>query len=364
MIHKEIKILKSFKYYYFDNFKHDLDQRKKCINNIFKTVLLFVMQGTSLLQINMILDINNSLVGEKFIILISLIIVFFLIILLGNTKFGSVLVVFSSTLFGFLIILITVFLILMMFLSLINFVQEFLLESTVKFSFLDVMKTIFSEEFYKMLYGIIILFNNKMVTVINTFIAILIPLIIVLFSPKYLFGRIKILLTVSNYTSNLTVLLMLFLKEEISNIVYQFFIRLPSEVVEEITELAIEVLEKQINSETDFINIFEVFTNAIFLPYIGGSFIGLIIMELIWDFRTKKAKVYYYKALSYFEDGDNYQYIYFAKKSVLNGGDLYELGINANKNYKNCSDNFYENNYQKNKLNFEQNNDNSFDERI
>lgn len=138
------------------------------------------------------------------------------------------------------------------------------------------------------------------------------------------FKRSKNAFTFVNYIFNALILFLLFVSQDLSNIINSSIIKLDAKDFEEFLNIT--------NSNT-FKELFDKFINVTLMPYIIGSFIGLLLLDRKEGALQKKARSSYLTALHLHNIGRLEEVIIFLKESVYYGGESYELLIRSNNDF-------------------------------
>lgn len=326
--------LSSLENFYINNYFIDLKKRRQIIKAIISLYVTLILAILTYQSLNNKLNINNMLeINISFYIMISilaLLVVSFLI----NTRISPILIIFPSTILGFFITLILIVIFLSMVTGALYVLKLFTQGDINQFDtsiFLYHLERVVS--FREVLISFILLFQDVKYLYINILITVLIQVIIIASTPKYGIKRTKFAFIFVNYVFNSVILYLLYVSVDLSKAI----LGTPSHMDKYLlSQLLMETGAENIEKLPEkFKGLFDNFVNVSILPYVIGSFLGLIGLELQESHYQRKAKNYYINALSNCIEENQDAVVAALKKAVLFGGEIYELLIRSNVKFDN-----------------------------
>ncbi|GEM_PF-3266197 len=325
-VFRSINKLKDLQNFYINSYFYDLLQRKNIIRNVIKLLIGYLILARILLEVNLIIFREHVTYGNEVMSFLFLVVFFFIIILrLSHSKVSPVLMIFASTFFGLMILLISFMIILL--------IIKLLLTLSIGFLETGVTPSIAGEEieiqdlidnFVELGIGLIFVASDRTYFILNLLTSIFVQVIIIRITPPYFFKRSKNAFTFINYIFNALILLLLFISEDISSSINTF--------IEGFDVKGFEELLNQISSNT-FKELLDKFINVTLMPYIIGSFIGLLLLGRKEEALQKEARNSYLTALYLHKNEDIKDVVHHLKKSVYCGGESYELLIRSKNDF-------------------------------
>ncbi|OMF02792.1 hypothetical protein BK129_24195 [Paenibacillus amylolyticus] len=312
---KKLKLLQDF---YINTYSYDLKQRNLVINDLLKlsfgffVMLLVMLTITESFTLNVILSDEN--LGLLYLFYFGLFISY--IVKICYSKISPLLLILSSTVFGFIIIVTLLLTLLMLLIFSVSLIAN-TIENGLEFQ-ANGFYQIFVENFIKLGLGLIYIASDKMYFISNLLLSSLIQVLIIFIIPPYFFYRLKSSLTFINYIFNALILLLLFMSQDISITLDVLIKNLNMEDYQEFSKIARGSTPKEV---------FDKFINVSLIPYIIGSFAGLIFLEFRERKLLKEAKDNYIKALQHLNNSQIKVAVKHFKKAVFYGGEQYELLI-------------------------------------
>lgn len=317
--------LKDLQNFYINSYFNDLRHRKSIIQDVTKLLFgCFLLVYTILIEVNMVFhlpSIPDNNIAMPYLFLISF--AFILIFWLSHSRVNPVLMIFASTFFG-LIVLVISFMILLLFFPLVLGLSMKYLESGTSPTLSSTEFGDFLDSFTQAGLGLIFIASDRTYFIWNLLISTFIQILSIHITPPYFFKRSKNAFTLVNYVFNALILLLLFVSQDITNSL--------STIVQEIDSKSFEELLNQTHSST-FKELFDKFINVTLMPYIIGSFIGLLLLDRKEGNLQKKARMSYLDALSLQNNHDIEEVVICLKRSVYYGGENYELLIRSNNDF-------------------------------
>lgn len=325
-VFKSIKGLKDLQYFYINSYFNDLLHRKSIIHNAIKLLIgCFLLVSTLLVGVEVIFNrpsiLNDNDVTLPFLFLVAF--AFILIIRLSHSKVSPVLMILVSTFLGLMILIISFMVLLLIITSLLAFSMKFL-ETGTPPSFTSAEFRGFIDNLIHVGVGFIFIASDRSYFLSNLLVSIFIQVLIIGITPPYFFKRSKNAFTFVNYIFNALILLLLFVSQDVSNSINTFVIGFDAKGFEEFLNLT--------NSNT-FKELFDKFINVTLMPYIIGSFIGLLLLDRKEEALQKKARNSYLTALHLHNIENVEDVVILLKKSVYYGGESYELLIRSNNDF-------------------------------
>lgn len=323
-VFKSIKGLKGLVYFYINSYSYDLNHRKSILHNVIKLLVgCFLLVITLLFEVE-VLIYRPSILDHKdiipFIFLISF--SFIIILVLSHSKVSPLLMIFASTFFGLMILLISLMVLLLFIASLLTLSLKSLETGAPLFAVSEIQDII--DNLIKIGIGLIFIASDRSYFIWNLLISILIQILIIFITPPYLLKRSKNAFTFVNYIFNALILLLLFMSQDVINGI--------NSSIKSFNSIGIGELLNQTNNHT-FKELFDKFINVTLIPYIIGSFIGLLLLDRKETALQQKARNNYLTALHLHSNENIKDVIIHLKKSVYYGGESYELLIRSNNDF-------------------------------
>ncbi|MDT8978666.1 hypothetical protein RQP50_20740 [Paenibacillus sp. chi10] len=311
-------------HFYINSFSYDLNHRKSILHNVIKLLVgCFLLVITLLYEVEVLAYRPSILVNKDVIPFIFLISFSFIIILvLSHSKVSPLLMIFASTFFGLMILLISLMVLLLFIASLFTLSLKSLKTGAPLFAVSEIQDII--DNLIKIGIGLIFIASDRTYFIWNLLISVLIQVLIIFITPPYLLKRSKNALTFVNYIFNALILLLLFVSQDVINGI--------NSSIKSFHSIGIEELLNQTNNHT-FKELFDKFINVTLIPYIIGSFIGLLLLDRKETALQQKARNNYLTALHLHSNENIKDVIIHLKKSVYYGGESYELLIRSNNGF-------------------------------